>query len=326
MSEVIELKIHEEADKASKQLMNPAFEAYINLEGVFQGVERVVGDTVSKIFRIILDKSRDKCFYIRISLRGRETSKWDELSLIICGSTVIAASGTIDGKEKIGGEILSRIIEKIRNKYYASALLEFIELPLDFPVKRFGISIESIIGDYSAIEERKARKSVVSRITAPPTASASPASTIPIKSGMEETQILPRNAMKKFYQKILPRLPSIARPREEAVIEETVTESIDDVLYYERRFLKIMEIIVNNIPPSEANISVIRIRRRGNRLLVEVNVAKLGLVMKREKMMKIANLVMDLIGNILSRDSNHLKFEGVDVIVKHGWDLVKTSR
>lgn len=326
MSEVIELKIHEEADKASKQLMNPAFEAYINLEGVFQGVERIVGDTTSKIFRIILDKSRSKCFYIRISLRGKEASKWDELSLIICGSTVIATCGIVDGEEKVGGEILSRVIEKIRNKHYASALLEFIKLPLDFLVKRFGISIESIIGDYTAIEERKVRKSVVSRITAPPTAGSSPASTIPIKSGMEKTQILPRNAMKKFYQKILPRQSTIARPREEAVIEETITESIDDVFYYEKHFLKIMEIIVNNIPPSEANISVIKIRRRGHRLLAEVNVAKLGLVMKREKMMKIANLVMDLIGNILSRDSTYLKFEGIDVIVKHGWDLVKISR
>ena len=43
MSEVIEIKMHEDIDRASEQLRNPAFGAYINLEGIFYGVERIVG-------------------------------------------------------------------------------------------------------------------------------------------------------------------------------------------------------------------------------------------------------------------------------------------
>ena len=180
MSEVIEIKMHEDIDRVSEQLRNPAFEAYINLDGTFYGVERVVGDTVSKIFNIILDKSKGKCFYIRISLRGKETSKWDELVSVICGSTIFAAYGTIDGKEEVGGNIVSKIVEKINNKYYVSALLEFIELPLDFPVKRFGVSIESVIEESPIVEEKRIKKSLVSRETITHTPSLSPASTISI--------------------------------------------------------------------------------------------------------------------------------------------------
>jgi len=324
--EVIEIKMHEDIDRASEQLRNPAFGAYINLEGIFYGVERIIGDTVSKIFKIVLDKSKDKCFYIRISLRSKETNKWDELVSIICGSTIIAAYGTIAGKEEIGGNVVSKIVEKINNKYYVSALLEFIELPLDFPVKRFGVSIESVIEESPVVEEKRIEKSLVSRETITHTPGPSPASTISIRSSMEKTQILPKTVMKKFYQKILPRIPSMTRPREESFSEKSITETIHDVLSYEKHLLRIMEEIINNTFPGEVNISTLRIRRRGNRLLAEVNVAKLGLVMKREKMMKIATLIADLIRKIINENREYLKFKGVDVIVKHGWDLVKVSR
>ena len=326
MSEVVEIKMHEDIDRISEQLRNSAFGAYINLEGIFYGVERIIGDTVSKIFKIILDKSKGRCFYIRVSLRDRETSKWDELISVICGSTIIAACGTIAGKEEVGSNIVSKIVEKINNKNYISAILEFIELPLNFPVKRFGVSIETVIEESPAVEEKKIEKSLISRETIADTPVPSPASTISIRSSMEKTQVLPKSVMKRFYQKILPRIPSMTRPREKSFSERSIIESMHDVLSYEKYLLKIMEEILDNTFSGEVNIPILRIRRGGERLLAEVNVTKLGLVMKREKMMKIATLIADLIKKIVNENSEYLKFKGVDVIVKHGWDLVKISR
>ncbi len=317
--------MHEDIDRISQQLRNPAFGAYINLEGVFHGVERVVGETVSRIFNIIFERSRDKCFYVRISLRGKETSKWDELVIIVCGSTIIAAHGSVGGEEESGSNIVSSIVDGLNKKMYTSAIVEFIELPIDFVAKKFGIAIESIIEE-GVTSAEAIKKTMVSKETVTPQPEAIPASTISIRSSMEKTQILPREVMKKFYQKILPRIPTIPSPREEVIEEERIVETLDDVLVYEKHLLKIMEEIVSNTSPGEANISMLRIRRRGKRLLVEVSVAKLGLVMKREKMMKIATLVADLVQKIISENNKELKFKGIDVVVKHGWDLVKISR
>ncbi len=324
MPEVIELRLHEEIDRVSKQLKNPAFGAYINLEGVFHGVERIIGESVPKVFKIITEKSRGKCYYIRASFR-RSPNNWDELEIIICGNQVVAANGVIDGKEMSGSDVMAAITDNVNNKAYNSAILELIELPVNFAVKRFGISIE-LEEAHPPEEEVKAKEIGVVEAQAPENIQES---TISIETSIEKTHVLPREVMKKFYQKMFTRIPPpvIERhpPRPEEKLKP-IRENIDEILGYEKEFLKIMEEIVNtNEPRRYMNISTLRIKRHGDKLLVEVHVTKLGMIMKKEKMTKIAMEVAELIKKTINTDYLRRKFNEITVVAKHGWDLVKIN-
>ncbi len=334
LPEIIEISMYEDTDKVSEFIRNPAFEAYINLEGVFQGIERFIGENVPKLFSVISDKSIGKCLFTRLSLR-RHSGNWDEAVILVSEGVVIAVYAIVDGSEVIGADALDRIVQNMNKGLYSSAIMEVIELPRDFTERRLGVDLEKIASIKRVEAEKRVREKAVAEVkkAKPKAVVQQPTKTIPIDTSVEKTKVLPQTEFRMFYQAVLRK--SIGLPvtppettstgKEKAVEEEAIPKTLDELLYYEKPLLDLIDVLTPVIHSSKTNISMLKFTSDKKKLLIEVNASKLGLLMKKEKMTEIAKMIAENVTKIIKDRYNELGLTDIEITVKHGWDVIKLT-
>jgi hypothetical protein len=326
--QAVELEYYDGIDEVSEKIQSSAFEAYITLEGVFQGVTRIIGDEIIGIFKELIDKSRGKCIYNRISLR-RSDGSWDEVSVLVCNGIAVAAAGEIGGERVLGSRALRQLAIYINRNTYTAGVIEVTELSADFVKKRLGIDI-SKLGRVEAIEEKKPE-----RLTTPPKPKEieelvggkeiAPATTIPVETSISKTAPLPISEARKFLPPHL--LPAISTPREtREIIEERKAKpvKISEALLIDKPVLEFSDRVIKYAFDNRISISQVVIRGEPKDLEIEVTVTRLGLTRKREKMINLANSIADLMEDISVK--NNVSLNRLTVIVRHGYDAVKVSR
>ncbi len=339
MTEIIEVSMYEEIDRVSEFIKNPAFEAYINLEGVFQGIERFIGDNVPKLFNVLSSKSIEKCLFTRLSLR-RQSGTWDEAVILVSEGVVIGIYAVVDGSEVAGSEALDRIAQNMNKGLYSMAIMEVIELPRDFTERRLDVKIEKLVSIKEAekakkkTEEKPREERVEEKTrTRPKPVLQQPAKTIPIDASVEKTKVLPESEFRRFYQAVLRRAmglplpppetkPSIEREEETS---KPLPKPLDEMLKYEEPLLDLIDVLTPVIHSSKTNISTLKFTGDRKKLYIEVNASKLGLLMKKEKMMEIARMIGENVKKILNEKYSNLGLTDIEITVKHGWDVIKLT-
>ena len=343
----LEINLYEDIGYVSEQMAKPSFEAYITIEGVFQGIERVSGDRVPEIFSILFEKAAGRCLYVRISLR-RRAAAWDEAALLVCGSVIMGAQGVVGDEELSGASVLEKIVNGINTGAYTAAILELTELPPDFLEKRLGVKVskpameqkpvhrgETGLGEITTVKPRAPEKPAPPSPVAeaveekPGPGEVKPSSTIPVQTGFEKTRPLPLEEARKFYPRVPKPVPRrgvvIEEKKEEAVAEQRPVE-LQRVLEIEKPIMEISGKVTEISRSENIGFSTVRIRGENSLLLVEVMVTKVGLLKKRDRMMKVATALADALETILSTKYRDTGIKNIQVIVRHGWDAVKVTR
>jgi uncharacterized alkaline shock family protein YloU len=326
--QTVELEYYDGIDEISEKIQSSVFEAYITLEGVFQGVTRIIGDEIVGIFKELIDKSRGKCIYNRVSLR-RNDGSWDEISVLVCNGIAIAAAGEINGERVLGSKALRQLAIYINKNIYTAGVIEVTELSADFVKKRLGIDV-SKLGRVEAIEERKSEKPAASPKHKEIEELVSekeiaPATTIPVETSISKTAPLPISEAKKFLPPhLLPVISTLRETRE--VIEERKIKpvKISEALQIDKSVLEFSDRVVKYAFDNRISISQIIVRGEPKNLEIEVTVTRLGLTRKREKMINLANNIADLMEDIFAK--NNTSLNRLTVVVRHGYDAVKVSR
>ncbi len=327
------LDIYKDLDKVSKSIRNPAFEAYINLEGVFQGIDRFVGNSVNNIMKVIGNRSLNKCIFCKLSLK-KKTGSWDEAVLFLCEKTLMGIYGIFDGEEYNGVQALGSFSEKIDAKEYSTAIIEYIELPKDFVKRRLRIEIPKQVSTVK--EGKEVKKELPKTIIANENIQYTPTSgTIPIETSVEKTKVLPTEELEKFYKAfiekvVLPKRGVYIIPSEEKKLdkEKPLVNNVEELIKLETPLLKLVESLTPLVQANKTNITMIKISGDHKSILIEVNVSKLGLLMKKEKMLEIAKAVTEKAIEVISKNKHEelTSVKEVRVAVKHGWDVIKMSK
>ncbi len=345
----LEVNLYEDIGYVSEQMTKPSFEAYITIEGVFQGIERVSGERIPDVFSILFEKASGKCLYVRLSLR-RKAATWDEAVLLVCGSVVMGAQGVVEDEELSGAAVLEKIVNGINNGVYTAAILELTELPTDFLEKRLGIKLGKAVAEKKPVEKKEEKLGELATVKpkpekpvkpapAPPVPvvpreermeEVKPSATIPVGESMAATRPLPVEEVRKFY----PKAPRLLPPRGVMVEEKPVEEKrvpaepvgLEKVLAIEKPILEVSSKVTEISRSENIGFSTVRIRGENNLLLVEVTVTKVGLLRKRDRMLKVATALADTLVSVLSTKYSGVGINNIQVIVRHGWDAVKVVR
>ncbi len=334
MDQPVEITVHENIEELSEKIKSPTFEAYKTLEGVFQGIERVIGDQIPKIFEELTERSSHKCLYVRLSLR-KKSGAWDEGILLICNKKVLASHGVFDEKNYSGRESLEILARNINQDMYTAGLIEITELPIRFIKERLGVKIEEAVAEKE--EEVKARK--------PPRLAAKPREekieeviegaektsvTIPVEMSMEKTKILSVEEAKKFLPPTIApimNIPGVKPPetiKEEKVKKPAKPLKIEEVMSVEDSILELNDRLIDLSSREKIHIIQAVVMGGYEELTIEIAITKLGLVNKRAKMIKIAETIAKVLEDILSKQRS--PFRRITVIVRHGYDAVKITR
>lgn len=328
--QIVELELYDRIDDISEKIRSSAFEAYITLEGVFQGIIRIIGEEIASVFKELIDKSRKKCIYSRISLR-KESGSWDELGVLVCNGVAIAAAGEIDDEKLIGTSLLEKIASRINENVYTAGVIEITEVPLDFVRKRLGINVNDIVSvkpeekitprkpSSQAKPSREIDKLSESREIAP-------ATTIPVETSISKTAPLPISEARQLLPPhILPAL-GLTRGRREEIHEEKELKPIriSEALSIDQPILEFSDKMIKYAFENQINISQALIKGDNENIVVEVTVTRLGLMRKRDKMLSLANNIADFMQEIFLKNKTNIR--KISVIVRHGYDAVKVTR
>ncbi len=327
------IDIYKDLDKVSKSIRNPAFEAYINLEGIFQGIDRFVSDSVNNLLKVISSKSLDKCIFCKLSLK-KKTGSWDEAVLFLCEKTLMGIYGIFDGEEYNGAQALGSFSEKINAKEYSTAIIEYIELPKDFVKRRLKIEIPRPASTVK--EDKGVKKELPKTIVANENIQYTPTSgTIPIETSVEKTKVLPSEELEKFYKAfiekvVLPKRGVYVVSSEEKTLdkEKPLVNNVEELIKLETPLLKLVESLTPLVQANKMNITMMKISGDHKSILIEVNVSKLGLLMKKEKMHEIAKTVTEKAIEVINKNKHEglTSVKEVRVTVKHGWDVIKMNK
>ncbi|ABN70416.1 hypothetical protein Smar_1325 [Staphylothermus marinus F1] len=326
----IELELYEGIDDISEKIRSSAFEAYITLEGMFQGIIRVIGEDIASVFKELISKSSRKCIYSRISLR-KETGTWDELGILVCNGIAIAASGEIDNEKLSGIKLLEKIASRINKNIYSAGVIEITEISLDFIKKRLGINIDNFVSTESlekSASEKKPLKTQkfkeVGKIIEPK--EIAPAATIPVETSTSKTAPLPVELARQVLPPQVLASLGLTRENKQVLIEDKNFQPIKvkEAISIDQSILEFSDKMIKYAFENQVNISQAIIRGDNEKLVVEVIVARLGFARKRQKMISLANNVAELIRDVLVKSNVNVK--KISVIVRHGFDAVKVSR
>jgi len=324
----VEIKLYDGIDSVSDKLRNSTFLAYINLYGAFQGVERVSGEEILNVFKELSSKSVDRCLFSRISLK--RNGEWDEVSIIICNNIVVASAGEILGEEKIGSEIMQEIIRNINSNTYTRGIVENIEIPVKMVVEQLGVLIEGL---KPPLEKPVEEKPSLKAEEKPPEIEevieekSEVAATIPVETGLSRTEALPIEKKTPPPEALTPpQLPPAPRVEEVVEKEERVRKPvvIEELSGLDKVVIDLNDRMISLASSENVNITNAVVTGDPDKLEVEVNISKLGWGRKREKMMKLANSIADILTSILIK--NRASQKELAVTVRHGYDAVKIMK
>ncbi len=329
--ESVEIQVYDGIEDASEQIKQSTFEAYMTLEGVFQGIERIVGDQIPAVLKEITERTRKKCLFARLSLR-RTDGKWDEAILLVCNRIVMAAHGIIDSKELSGKACLSRLASNINLNIYTIGMIELTELPLSFIEKRLGISLEAI-GMTERVEEERPKKPKLA--VKPPKeveeiieGEGKPSMTIPVETSIEQTKVLTVEEARRFLPPTMvpalniPGVKKLVEEREETVQSKPL--KIREIVELDNVIMHLSDKLMDMAGSERINILQAVVAGGLDELVVELSITKLGLTRRRAKMISLANSIADTFKDILSREDRG--FKKITVIVRHGYDAVKVTK
>lgn len=332
MSETpVEIEVHEDIEAISEQIKQSTFEAYITLEGVFQGVERIIGEQIPSVIKEITEKTRNRCLFTRLSLRRKE-GKWDELVLLVCNKVIVAAHGVVDNEELSGQKCLERLAVNINKNQYSVGIIELTELPVSFVEKRLGVGLESI-----GMERKPEEAGKRPRLVAPPKKGVEelvggeteikPSVTIPVETSIEQTKILTVEEARRFLPPTIAsaiQLPGVRppQPEEEAKVKAGPMK-VGEIISIDKPIIEISDKMMELSSKERINILQAVITGGYDELIAELMITKLGLTRKRAKMLKIAKSLAEALKEELRK--NNGRFKKITVIVTHGYDAVKVS-
>lgn len=330
-SETIELEYIEEIEEASKKLKDTFIQAYINLHGSFQGITRISSNEIANVFQEIV-KDKNRCYFHRLNLR--RNGEWDEILIVLCGNTIIAIHGYIEDKELLGVAALKKLAESINKGKYTHGIIETIEIPQTIIKEKFNVSLEYLKEEEKPeeVEEKPRLKTeekppeieeIVEKSTAPETIA-----TIPLESSITRTESLPEKPeVVEEEKKQLPMFPPFVKPEvrhEEQVVTTRKPMVIKETMQLDNPILEFSEKLANIISSEKTYLSDAVIYGDPDRLEVEVSVTKLGWSRKREKMMRIAENIVNILSSILIK--NRASQKELIVTVRHGFNAVRVNK
>ncbi len=330
--ESVEIQVFDGIEEVSEKIKQSTFEAYMTLEGVFQGIERIMGDQIPQVLKEITDRTHRKCLFARLSLRKRD-GKWDEVILLVCNKIVMVAHGNIDDEELSGKDCLVKLAFNINRNVYTIGMIELTELPVSFIERRLGVSLE-LIGMPKEVEEEKPKKPKLAvkpkrEVEELIEGGEKPSMTIPVETSLEQTKILTVEEARKFLPPTL--VPALNIPGVKRVVEEEKKVEakakplkIREIIDLDKAIIELSDKLLDLAGAERINILQAIVTGGLDELIVEITITKLGLTRKRAKMLSIANSIADTFHEIMSRDNKG--FKKVTVIVRHGYDAVKVTR
>ncbi len=329
-SDVVEIEFYEKINELSEKIKTSAFIAYVNLHGVFQGVTRVTGEEITSIFKEMVGKSRGRCLYNRISFK--KNGAWDEVVIIICNGLVIASHGEIDDEENLGEELLKKIIKNINENLYTRGIIETIELPEKLVKEQLNIDIEEISRKEEVIEEEKPELSLKAEEKAPEIEEViekglETAATIPVETSISKTEMLPGEEKREVPPEVASALGLPPQPKPTIEAEEKITKKpmvIEEISRLDKPLMDLSDRLIELSSSENINISNAVVQGDPDRLDLEVTITRLGWGRKREKMLKLANSIADILSSILLK--NRASQKELIITVRHGYDAVRITR
>ncbi len=330
-SKTVELEYVEEIEEASKKLKDTFIQAYINLHGNFQGITRVSAGEIGNIFKDLI-KEPSRCYFHRLNLR--RNGEWDELLIILCGNTVVASHGYIKEKEVSGVTALEELAKNVNSEVYTHGIIETIEIPPRLIEEKLGVSIKQVVKEAKP-EEKVEEKPRLKAEEKPPeleevvekTATPETIATIPLETSITRTESLPEKPATEEEKKIPPTLPPFVKPEVKHEEPTTITRKpivLEEAIQLDKPILEFSDRLTSILSEKNINLSDAIIQGDPDKLEVEVTVTKLGWGRKREKMLKIAENIANILSSILAK--NKAPQKELIVTVKHGFNAVRISK
>ncbi len=328
--DLVEIKVHERLDELSEKICSSSFEAHITLEGIFQGIERVIGDKIPHVFKMLAEKSNNTCIFNRINLK-RRTSNWDEVVLLLCNGIVIGAHGEINGQRLHGYKLLEQLSYNVNNNVYSHIIIEETLLPSEF-VKKY-LNLEGFEEKKQMLTPREQEEESARPITkingyAKTTQLNIPiASTIPVETSLDKTKILPRRPIPPGFvpPKFIANTDTQSRDTgEDDIVASKKPMNIYLVIGLSDKVLDLSNRLVELAEIEGVGVSYSSLTYNGSAYVLETNVTRVGFIRKYEKIRKIAEKIASIL--IECMEDSPLEFDRVIVILRHGFDTVRVVK
>lgn len=326
MSKPVELEVHEEIDTFSTKIRDSSFLAYVSLHGVFQGMIRVSKEELSLSIAEVVSRSVNRCFYIRLGLKTNE--HWDEIYVLLCNSMVLGVNGEVGGKEAVGSNCLEEVINGINSGKYSRGLIEITEIPVKFVEERLGVDVATLSKPKPQLPPPPSKEkglvteekpSEIERIV-------EEVATIPIETSISRTETLATHVKPTLEEKAPPQTPALKPPEipspESIVKKPVVIEELSAAL--DKPIMDFTDRIVQLASSENIGVSSAVVSGDMDRLEVEVSIARLGITRKREKMLRLAESVINILNDVLIKQKAPQK--EVAVVIRHGYEAVRVSK
>ena len=334
-SKPVELEYIDEIEETSKKLKDTFIQAYINLHGNFQGIIRVASSEIPNVFKELV-REPGRCYFYRLNMR--RDGEWDEILIILCGNTVIASHGVIGDKEVEGVKALEELVKNINKEVYTHGIIETIELSPRLIEEKLGVSVKHLISE-AKVEKKEEKPRLVAEEKPPEieevveksVKSEEAIATIPIESSMTRTESLPEKAVEEEKKpptppQLPPTMPQPSRPIPPAETKPVTRKPmvLEEISELDKPVLEFSDKLINILSEENLSLSDAVIQGDPDRLEVEVTITKLGWMKKREKMLRIAENIANILSNILVK--NRASQKEITVTVKHGFNAVRISK
>jgi len=333
--ERIELNYIDELDSVSSKLKDISVQAYLSLHGSFQGIVRASYSEIPGLFKELV-RARDRCFLYRLSLKRAEV--WDDVTLVVCGDTVIAVTGVISGSEVAGLKTLEELVNNINRGEYSHGVVEIHEIPPRIIEEKLGVKVsveakpppqpQPVTVEEKPVLVTEPKPPEVERAVEE-VSGKSTGVTLPLESTITRTELLPQKQIEEVRGELKPQqLPAPLPESQEAPVKaETTTRKpvvIEELASMDQQIIEFSDKLSSLL--SEENVSMTDAVVYGDpdKLEVEISLTKLGWMKKREKMLKIAESIADILSSIVIKNKGSQK--EIAVTVKHGLDAVRVSK
>ncbi|MEM1661944.1 MAG: hypothetical protein QXT47_02655 [Desulfurococcaceae archaeon] len=325
MSGLVEIEVHENIEDFSNKIKDSSFLAYVSLHGVFQGMIRVGREDLSSSLSEVVSKSENRCFYIRLGMKIN--GDWDEAYVLVCNGVLLGVNGEIRGREVSGSACLEEVVNGINSGRYSKGLIEITEIPVKFVEERLGVDVSSLGKPKPRLPPppSKERRLVTEEKPTEIERLVEEATTIPIETSISRTETLVPHVKPPAEERITPspvlKPPEIPVPeaisKKPVVIEELSIALDKPIIDFTDRLVQLAS--GENIGISSAVVS-----GDMDRLDVEVSIARLGITRKREKMLRLAESIANILSDILVKQKASQK--EIAIVVRHGYEAVKFTK
>lgn len=326
MSGVFEVEVHEDVDRLSELIKEASFMAYVNLHGSFQGIMRVVGEELTRSLVEITGRAVDKCLYVRFGLKADD--HWDEVYLLMCNNVILGIHGEVGKTEKVGKKCLEEVIDKVNAKAYSRGVIELVEIPSKMVEEHLGVTLVKEAKPPAPVKPEAPE----ARLATPPKPPEiervveGVGETIPIETSVSRTESLtpikpPEEAVKppppQFKPIEIPP-PSVETPSVKPMVIEEIGRTLDSAI------LDFSDKLSQLTSKENVGVTLAMVTGDPDKLEIEVTVARLGIMKKKEKMLKLAESIASLMQEIVSTHKGSQK--EIIVMIKHGFEAVRVTR